>query len=74
VRALAPVILADDQPLGNAVLSPDLARATVLVADRSLLMNGAAIGCSYGTSAELRTRLPCGSWRTLVGGGSAAFN
>jgi hypothetical protein len=58
VRAMPAVIWADDVPLGNAALSPDLTRATVLVTDPSLLRTGATIAFSYGDLADLRARLP----------------
>lgn len=58
VRALPPVIWIGDVAIGNGVENEQLSEVSVLVLDRSVLREGAAIALSYGESKQNRDELP----------------
>jgi len=58
VRALPAVIWIGDVAVGNGVENERLTEISVLVFDRSLLREGAAIALSYGENKNSREELP----------------
>ena len=58
VRALPPVIWVGDVAVGNGVENEQLSEVSVLVFDRALLRDGAAIALSYGETKQNRDELP----------------
>jgi len=58
VRALPAVIWIGDVPIGDGVENERLTEISVLVFDRSLLREGAAIALSYGENKNSREELP----------------
>ena len=58
VRALPAMIWIGEVAIGNGVENEQLSEVSVLVFDRSLLREGAAIALSYGESKQNREELP----------------